>query len=171
MTRPFQLFFQCRRVLPLNMIQLIEECHHLLKDWMDREHLLQLLEDAQQYTEACICRMSFILLTLFFSFLRQELVCSCDDWELILFVSPDGAFCQLFQASIRAVCVLVEALCLLRSWTNVHEVTKPESPEGSTSVSCLVQASGFIFRFVCEAIGFSFIIPIMMMRSGQGSRV
>ena len=97
-------------------------------------------------------------------------MCSCDDWELILFVSLDGTFCLLFEASTWAVCVLVEALCLVRSRTNVLEVTKPESPEGSTIVFCFVQASGFIFRLVCEAIGFSFTIPIMKMRCGQGSR-
>ena len=76
----------------------------------------------------------------------QEMVYSCDDWELTVFVNLDNASRQLVPVSTWAVLVLTEVPCLLMSWNNVHEITKSESAEARTIFLCFVLTSGFIIK-------------------------
>ena len=81
-----------------------------------------------------------------FQLSSQEIVCSCEDWELTVFVNCDNASRPQVAATTWAVWVLAEVPCLLISWNNVHEITKSESPEVRTIFLCFALTSGFIIK-------------------------
>ena len=150
MTLLVQLLPHFRSHPLLVLIQLMVECHHLLTEWMkrvfsntvERGCVAGCKSELYQHVSAGITVCEVHVLPTKCQLSLQEMVCSSEDWELTGFVTSTMLLASWSQCPLG----LSEVPCLLTSWTNVHEITKSESPKVSTIFLCLALVSGFIIR-------------------------